>query len=78
MSPAELKRAAIAAIEAGSDRLTISVPPAWRPPLHFPRVELLSVGADKSRNLSVSARRVLGWLEFVGLADVDFSRGVPK
>ena len=50
-------------IAAGQSRMTLTLPPKWKPPRGFPRGELLSVNAAGERNVSLDAMRVLAWCE---------------
>ena len=49
------------AILAGQATVTLSL--AGKPPAGFPRGELLSVGANGSRNMALEPLRVLAWVQ---------------
>lgn len=58
---ADLRQACQQAIDAGQDRMSITM--TQRPPPGFPRRELLSVGAGGHRNYSVCPVRMRQWLD---------------
>jgi hypothetical protein len=61
MTLGELMAAAAAAKMAGTD-LTLTMPPHWKRPRRFPRIELLSINAAGEKNYSVKPQRILEWL----------------
>ena len=58
----QIEAACIAAHLARQRLMTVSIVPGQKRPAGFPRGELLSVGANGSKNYEVDPLKVLAWL----------------